>query len=220
VYRTIDKIFEIINRFWKNKREQRNKQKESLKANKENCSWSQSAPEDKALLKWWRVIRSEFIRSWNSSEASSSEAENHQKLQFIRRCKLKASKAVQLIQCRLSITKEWKSEATTNSKGFKGIGCLFFCRALTKYNCTKCTTTTSTTQSLSLLQDKDNNSACNNVLTYMKCIWNWSFIGQQPYQAMNHWWLIKASNDSFWMNWQFTTFISHLYIKELRLEER
>ena len=30
VYRTIDKIFEIINRFWKNKREQRNKQKGSL----------------------------------------------------------------------------------------------------------------------------------------------------------------------------------------------
>jgi len=46
---------------------------------------------------------------------------------------------------RLSIAKEWKRRATANSKGFKGIGCLFFCRALTKYNCTKCTTTTSTT---------------------------------------------------------------------------
>jgi len=38
VYRTIDKIFEIINRLWKNKREQRNKQKGSLKAYEENCS--------------------------------------------------------------------------------------------------------------------------------------------------------------------------------------
>ena len=38
VYRTIDKNFEIINRFWKNKREQRNKQKGSLKASEENCS--------------------------------------------------------------------------------------------------------------------------------------------------------------------------------------
>ena len=38
VYRTIDKKFEIINRFWKNKREQRNKQKGSLKASEENCS--------------------------------------------------------------------------------------------------------------------------------------------------------------------------------------
>jgi len=38
VYRTIDKKFEIINRFWKNKRDQRNKQKESLKASEENCS--------------------------------------------------------------------------------------------------------------------------------------------------------------------------------------
>jgi len=54
VYRTIDKKFEIINRFWKYKREQRNKQKGSLKASEENCSWSQSAPKDKMLLKWWR----------------------------------------------------------------------------------------------------------------------------------------------------------------------
>jgi len=178
VYRTIDKIFEIINKFWKNKREQSNQQKGSLKASEKNCSWSQIALEDKALLKWWRVIRSEFIRSWSSSEVSSSKAEDHQKLQLIRTCKLKASKVVQWIQCRLSIAKEWKRRATTNSKGFKGIRCLFFCRALTKYNYTKCTTTTSTTQSLSLLQDKDNNSVCNNVPTYMKCIWNWPFIGQ------------------------------------------
>ena len=38
VYRTIDKNFEIINRFWKNKREQRMEQKGSLKASEENCS--------------------------------------------------------------------------------------------------------------------------------------------------------------------------------------
>jgi len=38
VYRTIDKKFEIINRFWKNKREQSNQQKGSLKASEENCS--------------------------------------------------------------------------------------------------------------------------------------------------------------------------------------
>jgi len=35
VYRTIDKNFEIIYRFWMNKREQRNKQKGSLKASEE-----------------------------------------------------------------------------------------------------------------------------------------------------------------------------------------
>jgi len=116
VYMTIDKSFEIINRFWKNKRDQRYKQKRNLKAFEENCSWSQSAPENKALLKWWHVIKSEFIRSWSSSEVSSSEAENHQKLQFIRRCKLKVSKAVQWIHYRLSIAKEWKRRATTNSK--------------------------------------------------------------------------------------------------------
>jgi len=34
----MDKKFEIINRFWKNKIEQRNKQKGSLKASEENTS--------------------------------------------------------------------------------------------------------------------------------------------------------------------------------------
>jgi len=42
VYMTIDKKFEIIYRFWMNKREKRNKQKGSLKASEDNCSWSQS----------------------------------------------------------------------------------------------------------------------------------------------------------------------------------
>jgi len=56
----------------------------------------------------------------------SSEAEDHQKLKFIKRGKLQASKVVQWIHYRLSIAKEWKSETTANSKGFKGIGCLFF----------------------------------------------------------------------------------------------
>jgi len=46
VYRTIDKIFEIIYRFWMNKREQRNKQKGSLKAYEE-----QLLLKSKALLK-------------------------------------------------------------------------------------------------------------------------------------------------------------------------
>jgi len=74
---------------------------------------------------------------------------------------------------------------------------LVLSRALTKYNCTKCTTTTSTTQFLSLLQDKNNSSACNDVPIDLEWIWNWSFVGQQPYQAKDHWWLIKASNDSY-----------------------
>jgi len=47
VYRTIDKKFETIYRFWMNKREQRFKQKGSLKASEE----VKSAPEDIALLK-------------------------------------------------------------------------------------------------------------------------------------------------------------------------
>jgi len=60
------------------------------------------------------------------------------------------------------IAEDQKCKTTANSNGFEG-------RALTKYNCTKCTTTTSTTQFVSLLQDKNNGSACNNVPSY----WEW-----------------------------------------------
>jgi len=57
----------------------------------------------------------------SSSEACSSEAENHHKLKFIRRCKLKVSKVIQWIHYRLNIAEEWKRGTTVNSKGFKGI---------------------------------------------------------------------------------------------------
>jgi len=92
-------------------------------------------------------------------------------------------------------------------------------RALTKYNCTKCTTTTSTTQFLSLLQDKNNSSACNDVPLYLEWIWNWSFMDNNHIRQkiIGDW--SKLQNDSFLMCWQFTTSLSHLYIKEWRLEE-
>ena len=63
VYKTIDKNIEIIIRFWKNKREQMNQQKGSLKRLKITAPEVKSAPE-----------------VMTSSEASSSEAEDHQKL--------------------------------------------------------------------------------------------------------------------------------------------
>jgi hypothetical protein len=59
---------------------------------------------------------------------------------------------------------------------------------------------------------------CYNVPSQRDWIWNWSFIGQLPYQAKDHWWLIKASNDSFWCAGNFTS-LSHLYIKEWRLRD-
>ena len=96
VYRTINKNFEIINRFWKNKREQRNKQKGSLQTSGENCFWSQSVPKTK--------------RSWSddvSSEASSSKGEVHQKQ----------------VQQKLKITRSYSSSGDANlklQKLFKG----------------------------------------------------------------------------------------------------
>jgi len=51
VYRTIDKKFGIIIRFWKNKREQRNQQKGSLKRLKRTAPEVKSAPEDKVFMK-------------------------------------------------------------------------------------------------------------------------------------------------------------------------
>ena len=68
-----------------------------------------------------------------SSEASSSEVEFHQKLKFIKLCKLEDSKVVQWFGCRIYIAKEWKRVTTANSKEFKSIGCLFLFEALTKY---------------------------------------------------------------------------------------
>ena len=69
--------FEIIIRLWKNKREQRNQWKASLKRLK------RTAPEVKVLLKWWRhqkqVHQKHLIRSWRSPEAVV-----HQKMQDLK----------------------------------------------------------------------------------------------------------------------------------------
>ena len=122
VYRTIDKKFETIYRFWMNKREQRNWTKRKLKS-----IWRRTAPEV-------RSAPEEMTSSETSSlEASSSEAVFHQKLKFIELCKLEDSKDVQWIGCRIYIAKEWKRVTMANSKGFKSTGCLFLFEALTKY---------------------------------------------------------------------------------------
>jgi len=74
---TIYKKFEIIIRFWKNKREQRNQQKGNLKRLKT------TAPEVKVLLKWWRhqkqVHQKHLIRSRRSPEDVV-----HQKMQDLK----------------------------------------------------------------------------------------------------------------------------------------
>ena len=36
-----------------------------------------------------------------------------------------------------------------------------------------------------------------------ECIWNWSFIGQQPYQAKDHWWLSTSFKRLSFLCWQF-----------------
>ena len=95
-------LYKIIIRFWKNKKRAKESTKRKLKASEENGSWSQSAPEDKVLMKSkcsWRQSAPEVM---TSSEGSSSEA-SHQKLKITRSCssledpKLKASKVVQWI---------------------------------------------------------------------------------------------------------------------------
>jgi len=75
--------FEIIIRFWKNKKEQRYQQKGSLKRLKRTALEVKSAPEDKVLLKWWchqkQVHQKRLIRSWGSPEAVV-----HQKMQDLK----------------------------------------------------------------------------------------------------------------------------------------
>ena len=127
---------------------------------KSKCSWRQSTPE-----------------VMTSSETSSSEAEDHHKLKFIRRCKLKAWKAIQWIHYRLSIAKEWKSEATTILKGFEGIGCLFFEKRW-QSTIVRSVQPLSPLLCLCLQQDKNNSYACTSVPSDLEWIWNWSFVGQ------------------------------------------
>jgi len=43
------------------------------------------------------------------------------------------------------IAEDWKYKATANSNGFEGIGCLYFGERWKRTNCTKCTTSISTT---------------------------------------------------------------------------
>jgi len=136
--------FDIFIRFWKSKIEQKNQQKGSLKHLKYKCSWSDD------------VIRSKFVRSI-SSEVRSPEAEVHQEMKDLKLQRL--GNGFNLVQhCRRlkecnnglceRIWKHWM---------------LVLSRALTKDNCTNCTTTSSTTLFVSLQQDKNNSSACRNV---------------------------------------------------------
>jgi len=143
VYMTIDKnLRSTLGSEWTKESKDINK-KEDWKHLKETTS------KVKVLLK------SEC--SW--SDDVSSEAADHQNQQFIRRCKLNDSKVVQWIHFRLSIAEEWKRGATTKFKGFESIRSMFFEERWQSTLCTNCTTTSSTKQSLSLLQDKDNSSA-------------------------------------------------------------
>ena len=136
--------FDIFIKFWKNKREQRNQQKGSLKHLKYKCSWSDD------------VIRSKFVRSI-SSEATSPEAEVHQEMRDLKLQRL--SNGFNLVQHCIRLKECYNGLCERIWKHWM----LVLSRALTKDNCMNCTTTSSTTMFVSLQQDKNNSSACRNV---------------------------------------------------------
>jgi len=100
-------------RFWKNKWEQWNQQSKGSLKHLKKVILKSSAP---------KVIR--------SSEASLSEApyqkQEHQKLKIIRRWKNQSFKGCSKDLITFSIAEDQKSETTTNSNEFEGIGYLFF----------------------------------------------------------------------------------------------
>jgi len=101
----------------------------------------------------------------SSSEARSPEAEVHQEMK-----NLKDSKSWKYD---LITSKHCKRLKEYNNGPWKGISkhwMLVLSRALTKDNCTNCTTTTSTTLFVSQQQDKDNISAYRNVPSYKEWI--------------------------------------------------
>ena len=165
VYRTIDKSLYLYKVLEEQKRAKESTKKK-LEASEEKCSWSTKCS--------WSddIIRNKFIRS-ASSEARSPEAEVHQKMK-----NLKDSKSWKYDLITSNHCKRLKEYNNGPWKGISKHWMLVLSRALTKDNCTNCTTTTSTTMFVSLQQDKDNSSACRNVPSYKECIWNWSFIGQ------------------------------------------
>ena len=87
----------------KNKREQKNQQKGSLKRLEKSAPEVKSAP----------VL--------TSSEARSPEAEVHQEMKNLR-----DSRAENMIWSRLGIAKDWKSITTTLEMKFESIWCLFY----------------------------------------------------------------------------------------------
>jgi len=144
VYMTIDKILFISYKVLKEQKRAKESTRLKLEAFEEKCSWSND------------VMRSKFVRSI-SSEAISPEAEVHQKMRDLKLQRL--FNGFNLVQhCRR--LKQW------SNGWFERIWkhwMLDLSRALTKENCTNCTTTSSTTLFLSLHQDKNNSYACINV---------------------------------------------------------
>ena len=118
------------------------------------CSWSDD------------VIRSKFVRS------ISPEAEVHQKMRDLK---------LQRLFNEFNLVQYCKRQKEWSNGWFERIWkhwMLILSKALTKDNCTNCTTTSFSTLFVSLHQDKNNSYACNNVPSDVECIWNWSFIGQ------------------------------------------
>jgi len=66
---------------------------------------------------------------------------------------------------------------------------------------------------------QDNNCDYTGNSLYKEWIWNCSLLGQYPNQGTYHWWFNQASTTTLLMCWQYTTSLSHLYIKEWRLED-
>jgi len=119
--------------------------KRKLEASEEKCIWSISAPE---------VMTSSEA---SSSEARSPEAEVHQEMRDLKLQRLFIG--FYLVQhCR-----RLKECSNGSCERIWKHWMLVLTRALTKDNCTNCTTTSSTTLFVSLQQDKNNSYACNNV---------------------------------------------------------
>ena len=205
MYRTIVKNLHHI-KVLKNKWELRNQGKEALKHLK------RSAPEDQKCS--WRMITSSEA---DSHQKQVVQKQLHQKLKLIRSwlspqaedSKINTSKVIYWIRkhCR-RLLDGCNGHFGEDLKALEA----YLQKALTLYYVRTVQPPSPLLCFVSTLQDKKNSSACNDVPLQWEWIWNWSFIGQLPYQAKDHWWLIKASNDSILMCWQFhNVSFTHLY---------
>jgi len=197
---TIDKnlVSLLKHRFWKNKWEQWNQQVGSLKHMKKRGS------EDKVLLKCWRHQKQDHQKQISSED-----------LKIIRSWENWSFKGCSNDLITSGIAEDWKNEATANSNGFEGIGCFFV------GECWKRTIVRSVQPLSPLLWfvsaiRQEQQLCLHQCSSRLGMVLKLILLRTTTKLGKRSLVIWSSFKRLFLMCWQFTTSLSHLYIKEWR----